>query len=155
VKEMLRQNGKKEKRRIPITVKAFLCESCCPYLPLMGYRTFKVDKGKVWFGVVMEIDSQSETQNCAVSASQLANGSLVYSVAWVDDKRKDRHFTSESQKILETMISLRTAVEGKYFVDAKALMEEKKVSKLIILRSSTFVVNIYNGRECLSPLCML
>lgn len=96
VKEMLRQNGKKEKRRIPITVKAFLCESCCPYLPLMGYRTFKVDKGKVWFGDVMEIDSQSETQNCAVSASQLANGSLVYSVAWVDDKRKDRHFTSES-----------------------------------------------------------
>ena len=99
----------------------------------MGYRTFKIDKGKVWFGAVMEIDSQGDTQNCAVSASQLANGSLVYSVAWVDDKRKGMHFTSENQKSLEIMVAQRTAVKGKYFVDVKALME-KKVNKNVVIK---------------------
>jgi hypothetical protein len=55
----------------------------------MGYCTFKLDKeGKVWFGIVMEIDNRNEGQDCAVSASQLANGSLVYSVSWTSNKKQ-------------------------------------------------------------------
>ena len=65
----------------------------------MGCRTFKLDKEvKIWFGIVMEIDNRNEGQDCAVSASQLANGSLVYSVYWTSNKNKGRHFTFENQK---------------------------------------------------------
>ena len=55
----------------------------------MGCRTFKLDKEvKIWFGIVMEIYNRNEGQDCAVSASQLANGSLVYSVSWASNRKQ-------------------------------------------------------------------
>ena len=81
----------------------------------------------------MEIDNRNEGQDCAVSASQLANGSLVYSVSWTSNrKQRPALYIREPKKTLETMIAQRTAIEGKYFVDVKAGMAKTMNKKVLM-----------------------
>ena len=43
VKAMLKHQGKSEKTNNGVSRTSFICATCCPYLPLLGKRCFKID----------------------------------------------------------------------------------------------------------------
>jgi hypothetical protein len=116
VEELLQVKKKEISDGHSISTKSFVCEECCPHIPLLGKRAFKMDdNGNACFGNVMEVQAQTETRGGKGPTSHpLSNGSLQYSVSWLCHKTKDKSSTSEFQKPLEKMIQLRNQIEGHY-----------------------------------------
>ena len=130
VEELLQFKKKEIAGGHSISTKSFLCEECCPHIPLLGKRVFKSDNaGNGWYGIVMEIEAQTAKRGGRVSTTHpLWNGSLKYSVNWACSATNEKRCTSEFQKSLEKMVKLRGQIEGHHKVQFASDYARKKAS---------------------------
>ena len=125
VKAMLKHQGKSEKTNNGVSRTSFICATCCPYLPLLGKRCFKMDSRRgPLFGVVMEISGMQ------VGAETLASGTTQYSVEWFSATDHSNHrsqvSSTEARATLETYIRDRELVDTKYRVEYRAQIKRAR-----------------------------
>ena len=119
VKAMLKHQGKSEKTNNGVSRTSFICATCCPYLPLLGKRCFKMDSRRgPLFGVVMEISGMQ------VGAETLASGTTKYSVNWFAGNSQAS--STEARATLETHIRDRELVDTKYRVEYRAQIKRAR-----------------------------
>ena len=133
MKEMLKEKGLGESTKSPVTTKSFLCQSCCPHLPLMGQRAFKLDEtGNAWFGMVLEIAENRVTRGNNTVARQLSQGCLQYVVVWKDERGNQEHVTQEDQRTLQASILLSQTLAKKFKSDAATVLKKRQVQNCLL-----------------------